>query len=507
MHKTVLPQTHTDTHRQKTSMSVCVCVGLWLILLLILAPVSALSQESKLDAGLDDVISGFEETKESVDEAPNLDELLTGFGTDEDVIEGVTAEKPVVSKSDNKYIPNWLELSGSLSLALSFNYAHHAPAPGATDFRKLSRLKSTLDLDADFKLSDNWRARVGGQVFYDAIYSLEGRHNYTSKLLDNYEDEIELTEVYLQGELFDNFDIKVGRQVVVWGKSDNIRITDILNPLDNREPGLVDIKDLRLPVTMTRMDYYFGQWNLCGMLIHEIKFNKDPVFGSDFFPGDRPLPREEKPSSTWNNQEYALALNGIFNNWDLSLYGAWLWDDRTYQEYTPTGPQLSHSRILMLGLAVNIAYGNWLLKGEAAYLDGLKYISTIDRKNRLDLLLGLEYTGFNETVISLEIANRHIFSFDQRLQPAPIYGKENEFQSVLRLTRDFRHDTLQLTLLLSTFGLTGDEGSLQRVTIAYDISDNLKLTGGIIAYQNGKKALFRKIGDNDRFFTELRYSF
>ena len=88
-----------------------------------------------------------------------------------------------------------------------------------------------------------------------------------------------------------------------------------------------------------------------------------------------------------------------------------------------------------------------------------------------------------------------------------MYGEEDEVQSVLRLSRDFKNDTLQLTMLLSTYGLTGNGGSFQRFTTGYDVSDAMTLTGGIIFYQNGDKAFFRNIENNDRVFTELRYSF
>ena len=39
-------------------------------------------------------------------------------------------------------------------------------------------------------------------------------------------------------------------------------MVDVLNPTDSREPGLIDIDDSRLPVTMTQLDYYTGDWNL-----------------------------------------------------------------------------------------------------------------------------------------------------------------------------------------------------------------------------------------------------
>ena len=103
-------------------------------------------------------------------------------------------------------------------------------------------------------------------------------------MLDLYEWEAEFTEVYLQGSLLRDLDLKIGRQVVNWGTGETFRVVDVLNPLDNREPGLVDIEDLRLPVVMTKLDYYFGDWDLSLIAVHERRFSDDPVFGSDFFP-------------------------------------------------------------------------------------------------------------------------------------------------------------------------------------------------------------------------------
>ena len=123
---------------------------------------------------------------------------------------------------------------------------------------------------------------------------------------------------YIQGSLTKSLDVKIGRQIVVWGKSDNIRVTDVLNPLDIREPGLTDIEDLRLPVTMSRLDYYIGDWSLTGIAIHEIRFNKRPEYGSDFYPGSQPPPHEDKPDHCGNNTEYAVAINTAFSNRQVS---------------------------------------------------------------------------------------------------------------------------------------------------------------------------------------------
>jgi hypothetical protein len=43
--------------------------------------------------------------------------------------------------------------------------------------------------------------------------------------------------------------------------------------------------------------------------------------------------------------------------------------------------------------------------------------------------------------------------------------------------------------------------------VAYDLADALTLTGGIVSYEGGDKVPFNRIGDNDRLFVDLKYSF
>ena len=440
----------------------------------------------------------------------NLDDILFGFDEVEELDDFYGEDEPGkddVLSHETATLPSWLDLYGSISLATALNYDHKKPDPGEVDHRDFSKLKLTGDINADIKISSDWQARLELNAFYDLIYDLKGRDEYPKRFLDDYEKELELGEAWIQGSLFDDLDIKAGRQIVVWGKSDNIRVTDILNPLDNREPGLVDIEYLRLPVAMTKVDYYRGFWHLSGMVLHEVRLPKNPVYGSDFYPGSSPLPREDKPGMAWRNQEFALAANGIFSGWDISFYGAAVFNDLAHIEQTATGVERKHSRLKMAGSAINVAFGNWLVKGEVALLDGLEYSIPMEEKTRLDSLIGVEYSGIDETMLSFELANRHIFAFDSRLKQAPYYKREDDVQTVFRMNRDFYNDTLQLTCLLSFFGLSGNNGSFQRFSLEYEMTANTFITAGLMTYQSGDKAAFRDIGDNDRIFLEMRTYF
>jgi len=89
----------------------------------------------------------------------------------------------------------------------------------------------------------------------------------------------------------------------------------------------------------------------------------------------------------------------------------------------------------------------------------------------------------------------------------PDNAQEDEFQYALRLTRDFRHETLHLHYLLSLFDIDGSDGGHQRFWVEYDLSDSVEVSAGIIDYISGDRPPFKTIGDNDRTFVEMRYCF
>ncbi len=279
---------------------------------------SGFEDNQKSDEDLQEVIEGFEDEAQSEKKKEEIEaeEILEGF--DEDIAEAK------VLVPEQEYLPDFLSLDGYFKLGSTYNMYHHQAEGTDTDWHGLSRLRAKMVLELDAKFSESWQARVAGHGFYDFAYEIQGRDKFTQEVLDENESELELGEVWLLGSITDQLDLKAGRQIVVWGKSDNIRVTDVLNPLDLREPGLTDLENLRLPVTMTKLDYFIRGLNLSGMVIHEIRYNKDPAFGSDFFPAAQPLPTSETPDTGFDidNTQFALALHGIFHGWDASLYGA-----------------------------------------------------------------------------------------------------------------------------------------------------------------------------------------
>ena len=119
-------------------------------------------------------------------------------------------------------------------------------------------------------------------------------------------------------------------------------------------------------------------------------------------------------------------------------------------------------------------------------------------------MLGLEYSGFTNTMLALEAVNRHLLDYQAVLADVAV---ENEKQLALRYTQTFLRERLEAMVLASLYGLTGEDGAFYRASLKYDVQDALALTGGVVIYQSGDNIFFERIARNDRVFVELRYNF
>jgi len=447
-------------------------------------------------------LGGFDE-EVVVSEEEALSEL-DGF----DDVQLIEEVKPIEVVKEDAF-----STSGNVAFKTSYGFKSHEV--DGVDYEGFNQAQSSVYLQFDGKISDDWKVRISGDAFYDAIYDTHPSKNYNNDVLDAYKTQLRFDDVYIQGRLNADLDLKVGRQIVVWGKSDSIRVTDVINPTDNRFPGTTDIEDLRLSVGMAKLDYYVGAWNLSVMLIGENRtFIESPVRG-EFFPVDKIFPTAPNPfpelasgSTSVDDMQYALAMNGVFSGWDLSFYSASVLDQKWHLD--GANQRRVVGTVDMLGSAVNIAMGAWLLKSEVAYLQGIKYNSTKDAKNRLDVLVGFDYMGIKDTVFSLEVVNRHIYDYESQMSqviPAPDYVDKDEVQTAMRVTRSFSNDTINASALVSMFGSSWEYGGFARIWAEYDVMDGVVANFGFIDYIDGDKPFTKAIKDNDKVFADITYSF
>jgi hypothetical protein len=277
---------------------------------------------------------------------------------------------------------------------------------------------------------------------------------------------------------------------------------------------------------MIKADYYYDDdhWQSSFMVIPEVRFSKNPPPGSDYEILGNDF-KENKPEHV-GDSSYAFSTSGIFSGWDVSLHAARLWRDTPYLKpvvdplnfLNPlANSTLEHSRITLLGAGANLTHGSWLYKGELAWLDGIDYTLShpqlllggtvlpdkTTKKNRLDVLAGLEYFGIANTSFAVEIAHQYITDFDDAMKF--VHEECHTTGLALRATHSMLNDRLDINGVI--FGNFGESGGGWRVDAEYDIQDALVVTGGVIFYEEGDKVPFNTYYDNDRIFAELKYSF
>ncbi len=464
-----------------------------------------------------------------------------GFEEEEEFEVEIDHDEPAVSD-------RWWDIDGSFGVSTSINYFDHEfvnptdDPPATTNWTGLSRLRARINLQLDFELPCDWKLRLSPYFWYDFTYLIRGPSNYTRQVLDEYEWEADLQDTYLEGPLLESLDLKIGRQVVNWGRSDTLRVLDVLNPLDNREPGRADIEDLRWAVGMVKLDWHIGRhWRITGIAIPEMRFDDLPAFGNDFaafdvsglgLPGDLLLPfifpNLIKPDH-FEDTEWAAAVSGIFEGWDVSFHFADVYEHIPRFE-PPDGANIIvqidkgvaqvYDRILLAGAGGNYTFGSWLFKAEAAWLYGFEYtflddtipgpiprLDTTDKKSRLDVMGGVEYYGFNETTLALEIVNRHIFDYERPLLGLPTFLRENSVEYAFRYTVDWMNARLSTTFLVIIFGWKAQDGAILRAQGSYTFRDGLVGTLGLLIYEDGDLPPLNVWGNNDRVFIDLKYSF
>lgn len=485
------------------------------------------SQQESED--LDDLIGGFEDEDEDLG-----DDLLGGFEDDlgdraVDADETETASW-MAALPFGDVLEERVDVSGSLSMGAEYSYLDHSVPHGddptdSTHWGGLTRLDLDGFLQLDVDLPHDWRARGEVLGWYDFAYHINGRGGYGNAVLDVYEWQVDTGEAYVSGPVHQNVSLTVGRKVVNWGRSDTFRVVDVVNPLDNKEPGLVDIEDLRRPLTMLKLDATKGPWSGQFLLIPEFRYDRNPPRGSDFFP-DVPPPQAALFTSPISGRSdfaevpaIAAKADARFSGWDLSLYGGYVDESGRVLDRrgppSPTGYRREANRIGMLGAAGNVTRGAWLAKIEMAWLSDLRVLRvrpadpvplpfTVDN-DRIDTMIGIEYYGRDDLTIAVEVVNRHLIQ--ERGSDERQVVNRSRFESSIRITRPFFRERMNVTALAIGFGERLQNGGLFRFSTDWELTDAWKMEGGILIFIGGPDEGIGAFDSNDRLYAELKYSF
>ena len=361
-----------------------------------------------------------------------------------------------------------------------------------------SVLQNTFDWKLDFGKGDV-------ALYVNPVF------NYNA-LNDNL--DITLRQAYMD-IYFDNFDLRIGKQQIIWGKADGVFITDIISPRDLSEFILPDFDEIRLGIDAIKFDYYLGNSTFETVWIPTFQSTIIPDKNSIWAPAmpDFPMSVNYDYSNAdvenkLSESEIALKYSYLGSAIDFELMAAYMWDDNPAMHIYPQPDTLiikpEYHRLPLVGTSFSKAVGGAVVRGETAYYFDKRFsaedfsVNGIKEKDYLHYLVGYDHNWFGVNV-SFQFIQEYIMDYEEDM-------RNDEFSNTMTFlaSKTFINETLELSLF-SYYGIN-DNDALLRPKLSYDFSDGFNVLLGTDIFI-GKEGNFGQYNDNDMVYMKVRYDY
>jgi hypothetical protein len=381
----------------------------------------------------------------------------------------------------------------------------------------MDAIQSIRTRDFGDSLTSRARLRLELEADFDALYgfvSMDAEKNGKIKS----ETGIDLQEAWIE-YAGDCWDIRIGRQIIIWGKADGVQITDIVSPPDYTESMTRELDEIRMPVDAAKFRW-LGDYVVA-------EFIWIPVFKAAVQPhGDNPwavgqsLPDNlrivmdgtDEPCTNLKNSEIALKVAGYFSGLDVAASVFYTWDDyaayhRRVEEdgdilrvfYAP-----EHHRLTVFGLEFSRPWSDFVFRGEFAYYKG-RYLQTkklADDPVPRDIvkwLGGVDWSPGNDWTLIAQLTGDAIVDHDPRLA-----DKEHNMTATLNISKELLRQTLTLSGM--TYYDLDDNELYERLKAEYAWTDAFHLSAGADIFC-GHDGRFGQYKDNTQVWIKAKYSF
>ncbi|MBN2224612.1 MAG: DUF1302 family protein [Deltaproteobacteria bacterium] len=388
--------------------------------------------------------------------------------------------------------------------------------------------------------------------------SAYGKYDYYTGGDTRHDHEIALFEAYLD-VFFEKLDIRVGNQIISWGKTDVINPTDIINPLDLTNMLTGDVAEKKVPTFAIKLDYYHGNTTAELVVVPFFQEYKYDLVGSDWaifhyglfseyvggvFPwADRVDEESQKlinrssisfsspiqPTDSPENIQGGIRLSSKYRGWDFSLSYLNVFDrlptvtisqglrnaieTNTVADYfSGLSPEelagtvsLDYRRYHMIGFDFATTVKSWGIRGEGGvFLDRYTYTDELEtaRDSYLFYVVGVDRLFKGDFYVNAQFIQKIIFNYDRSYI-------EDEFQSGVSLYTYKEFELFGRKVVPEVRALYEINGNsffiMPKVT--YKWSDTLELSLGLNIFEGDRDTIFGYFTDNDQVFFEIKYIF
>ncbi|MFT6770559.1 MAG: hypothetical protein ACJARU_000759 [Congregibacter sp.] len=334
------------------------------------------------------------------------------------------------------------------------------------------------------------------------------------------EAEVSLRELFVDFQLGVS-DWRLGKQQVVWGQADGIKVLDVVNPQSFREFILDDFDDSRIPLWTANVTVPIGEAASLQLLwipdttYHELA-ELDTPYG---FSSPRIIPQVpittlgevDKPENPFSDSDAGFALSGFVDGWDLSLNYLYRYLDAPVLPVRVRGPlnltlEPEYRRSHLLGGTFSNAFGDVSLRGEFAYnSESFQPTNTLANEavaesEEFSALIGIDWALSMDALLSAQIYNSFLFDH------VDIMARDESEQT---LTLLYQQDFVNATWRFRGIGIHSlNDGDTQlQLKLSYWMTSDLQLWMGADTFSGNRQGLFGQFRERDRVLVGFEYGF
>ncbi len=395
-----------------------------------------------------------------------------------------------------------------------------------------SLVQGQVELDPSMSLSfgPDLLLVASARLRLDAHESLEPgrvpRENYSrgSRPLElGNSGSLELRDLYLEFRS-DRGLARFGKQQIVWGRLDGIKVLDVINPQDFREFIIDDFADSRTSLWSAYFDYSLGDWRGELAIVPDATGHTIPRQGAWFeltaprFRFGAPLGTSGggtelttvQPGMGLSDTAVGLRLSRPFAAAEVSAVAYSGMDPEPLGRLVagPGGPIVErfYERREVLGLSFDLGLGASVLRAEYAYQP--------DRALNLRSPAGLEVTELNQHRAALGLDLEGPLGTFINLQyvvdsipnaPATLVRPQTDRIGTVFVRRTFAYDALSLEA--RWYRSFTDNDDLLSLGAEYAVNDSMSIELAAQSFSGTASGLFGQFSERDRVMLSLTYTF
>ncbi len=332
------------------------------------------------------------------------------------------------------------------------------------------------------------------------------------------ETDVELREGYAD-YLSDNWDIRLGRQIITWGVGDLIFINDIFPKDYEAFFSGRPMEYLKIGSDAVKIGMYPAVTSAELVIIPFFEPNNFPQ-KSRFWMFD-PMPSvtnrdKEEPSTNFENTEIALRLYRDIAGFDASLY---LYRGFHRQQSmlpdslsAPTRMTLFYPELSVYGATAQGRALDGIVSFEAGFYDSRQDGNGKDPmipNQSTKYLLGYQRQVWEDFTAGLQYYAVHMLDYAQYESNLPsAFPKEKQWQDLftIRLTHLFMHQTLKFSFF--SFWSFSDGDYILIPEVKYNFTDHIWAAAGANIFGGGEEwNQFGSLDKNDNIYIQSRYEF